>query len=140
LEHLPVETTTYSMSADPPSDSDRREEERHLTLFRVGSIIIDNRRELCLVKNISAGGALIRAYCALTPNQPLRIELKEGQPLAGRVKWIRGSDAGMIFDEPVDVIELLKASGRPPAKNAPNRNELYRLRSRRRGAPPGESA
>jgi hypothetical protein len=28
------------MSADPPPDSDRREEERHLTLFRVGSIIV----------------------------------------------------------------------------------------------------
>jgi hypothetical protein len=102
LKNLPVKTTTYSMSADPPPDSDRRDEERHLTLFRVGSIIVNDRRELCLVKNISAGGASIRAYSALKPKQPPRIELKEGQAVSGQVKWVRGSDAGVIFDAEVD--------------------------------------
>jgi hypothetical protein len=119
LKNLPVETTTYSMSADPPPDSDRREEERHLTLFRVGSIVLDDRRELCLVKNISAGGALIRAYSGLEPGQLLRIELKEGHSVAGRVKWVRGNDAGLIFDSPVNVLDLLKASGDSPRPRMP---------------------
>jgi hypothetical protein len=119
LENLPVKTTTYSMSADPPPDSDRREDGRHLTLFRVGSIIFDNRRELCLVKNISAGGASIRAYSDLKPKQTLRIELKEGHSLAGRVTWVRGSDAGLVFDAPVDVLDLLKASGDSPRPRMP---------------------
>jgi hypothetical protein len=96
------------MSGDPPADTDQRSGERHLTLFRVGSVIIGKRRELCLVKNISAGGALIRVYCALKPKARVQIELKERQPLAGRVSWLRGSDAGIAFDKPVDVPDLLK--------------------------------
>jgi hypothetical protein len=119
LEHLPIETTVYSMSSDPPSDSERREEERHLTLFRVGSIIVHDRRELCLVKNISAGGTLIRVYSSLEPGQSVQIELKEGQPVAGRVNWVRGSDAGVTFDAPVDVIDLLKSSGDGPRPRMP---------------------
>jgi hypothetical protein len=108
VEELPIETTVYSMSGDPPADIDQRSGERHLTLFRVGSVVIGGRRELCLVKNISAGGALIRAYCALKPKARVQVELKERQPIAGRVTWIRGSDAGIAFDKPVDVPDLLK--------------------------------
>ncbi|MGI8705758.1 MAG: PilZ domain-containing protein [Sphingomicrobium sp.] len=110
MEELPIEATVYSMSADLPRESDPRTGERHLTLFRVASIVTGERRELCLVKNISTGGALIRAYCSLEPETEVQVELKEGQPLAGNVTWVRGSDAGITFDEPVDVVELLKAT------------------------------
>ncbi|HUG46037.1 MAG TPA: PilZ domain-containing protein [Sphingomicrobium sp.] len=119
MEQLPVETTVYSLSSDPPVDQDRREEERHLTLFRVGAIVIGGRRELCLVKNISAGGALIRAYSGLAPKQKIRIELKEGQQVAGLVNWVRGNDAGLTFDSPVDVLDLLKSSGEGPRPRMP---------------------
>lgn len=117
MEQLPIETTVYSMSAEPPGD--RRADERHLTLFRVGTIVIGDRRELCLVKNISAGGALIRAYCELAPETPLFIELKEQQPIAGAVTWVRGTDAGITFDTRVDILELLKASGEGPRPRMP---------------------
>jgi hypothetical protein len=119
LEQLPIETTLYSMSAEPPAEGNRRADERHLTLFRVGTIILGDRRELCLVKNISAGGALIRAYCVLEPEMKLHIELKEGQPVAGEVTWTKGTDAGITFDQRVDVIDLLKASGDDPRPRMP---------------------
>lgn len=120
MEQLPIETTVYSMSADPPAEQpNRRSDERHLTLFRVGSIMLGERRELCLVKNISAGGALIRAYSSLEANQPLHIELKEGNPLAGRVTWIKGTDAGITFDRRVDVLDLLKSSSDGPRQRMP---------------------
>lgn len=110
MEELPIETTVYSMSAEPPIESNRRADERHMTLFRVGSMIVGNRQELCLVKNVSAGGALVRAYCDLQPGLIVQVELKEGQPIAGRVTWTRGSDAGITFAEPVDVVDLLKTA------------------------------
>jgi len=119
LEQLPIETTLYSMSPEPPPQPERRTDERHLTLFRVGSILLDGRRELCLVKNISAGGALIRAYCRLQPDLELRIELKEQQPIAGRVNWVNGTDAGITFDQHVDVVELLKSNGDGPRPRMP---------------------
>jgi len=119
LQQRPIETTIYSMSPEPPALAERRSDERHLTLFRVGSILIDSRRELCLVKNISAGGALIRAYCRLQPDLELRIELKEQQPISGKVNWVKGTDAGITFDERVDVVELLKSNGDGPRPRMP---------------------
>ena len=119
LEQLPIETTVYSMSSDPPREANRRSDERHLTLFRVGSIYIDDRRELCLVKNISAGGALIRAYSTLAAGQQVQIELKEGHPVAGEVSWVDGSDAGIQFPDRVDVLDLLKSSSDGPRPRMP---------------------
>ena len=119
LEQLPIETTLYSMSAEPPAEGNRRADERHLTLFRVGTIILGDRRELCLVKNISAGGVLIRAYCRLDPDMKVHVELKERQPVSGVVTWTKGTDAGITFDERVDVIDLLKSSGDDPRPRMP---------------------
>lgn len=119
MEELPIETTVYSMSSEPPTEENRRSDERHLTLFRVGTLLLGDRRELCLVKNISAGGASIRAYCALKPETALHIELKEGQPIAGQVTWVKGSDAGITFAERVDVIELLKSNDDGPRPRMP---------------------
>lgn len=119
MQELPIETTVYSMSSQPPAQTNRRADERHLTLFRVGSIFLADRRELCLVKNISAGGALVRAYCTLKAEQPVRIELKEGQAVSGKVTWVDGGDAGITFDARVDVLDLLKASGDGPRPRMP---------------------
>ena len=118
----PVETTLYSLSDAPPapsSDPDRREGERHMTLYRVGSILVDNRRELCLIKNISAGGMMIRLYCAVANATPVTVELKSGQPIEGKISWTRDQVAGVAFDKPVDVIEILSISMEGPRPRMP---------------------
>jgi hypothetical protein len=119
VEEQPVETTLYSLSAAAPSPENRREEERHLTLYRVGSIIIGDRRELCLIKNISAGGMMIRAYCDVARDTRVSVELKSGHPIEGAVSWIRDSSVGISFDDPVDVIDLLSASMDGPRPRMP---------------------
>lgn len=119
LDEPPIETTIYSMSAEPPADSERRADERHMTLFRVATLIIGERRELCLVKNISAGGVSIRAYCQLDENGPIGIEIKQDQQISGEVTWVRGRDAGITFDERVDIIDLLKSGEHDPRPRMP---------------------
>ena len=106
----PIETTLYSLANAPPSPGERRRSGRHLTLYRVGLLDLANRRELCLIKNISAGGMMIRAYCALRPGEPVTVELKCGQPVHGRISWIEGGSAGIRFDRPVDVIDILSST------------------------------
>jgi hypothetical protein len=116
----PVETTLYSLSDAPPAaDSDRRDGERHMTLFRVGSILIDQRRELCLIKNISAGGMMIRLYCQVAEGTACTVELKSGQPIHGRIGWIREHHAGLAFDRPIDVVEILSSSMEGPRPRMP---------------------
>jgi len=119
VQEQPVETTLYSLSATPPAPVNRREDERHLTLYRVGSIIIDGRRELCLIKNISAGGMMIRAYCTVACDARVSVELKSGDPIAGAVSWVRDPNVGIAFDEPVDVIDLLSGSMEGPRPRMP---------------------
>ena len=119
MEEQPVETTLYSLSEAAPSPANRREGERLLTLYRVGSIIIGGRRELCLIKNISAGGMMIRAYCDVACDTRVSVELKSGHPIEGAVSWVRDSSAGITFDAPVDVIDLLSASMDGPRPRMP---------------------
>jgi PilZ domain len=120
VEAQPVETTLYSLSDAPPAaDSDRRDGERHMTLYRVGSIQVENRRELCLIKNISAGGMMIRLYCSIGEGTPVTVELKSGQPISGRISWARDHNAGIAFDQPIDVIDILSASMDAPRPRMP---------------------
>lgn len=102
-------------------------------MFRVGSITIGERRELCLIKNISAGGMMIRAYCAIAQGTALSIELKSGQPVTGRATWIKDHNVGVTFDEAVDVIEILSASADGPRPRMP-RIEVDCLATVRDGA------
>jgi hypothetical protein len=119
VDELPVETTLYSLRDLPPGPPDRRSGERHLTLFRVGSLIIGDRRELCLIRNVSAGGMLIRAYCDITPGTPISIELKDGEPVSGTARWTEDHCVGVTFDRPIDVIALLSSSAEGPRPRMP---------------------
>jgi hypothetical protein len=118
----PVETTLYSLSdaaPAPASDPERREGERHMTLYRVGSILVDNRRELCLIKNISAGGMMVRLYCSVANETPVTVELKSGQPIQGKIGWTRDQNAGVAFNQPIDVIDILSSSMEGPRPRMP---------------------
>ena len=119
MEEQPVETTLYSLSDRTPDPVERREGERYLTLFRVGTVMIEDRRELCLIKNISAGGMMIRPYCKLQPGMALSVELKRGEQIPGTVSWLRGDSAGISFDENIDVVELLATSMEGPRPRMP---------------------
>ena len=119
LDEEPVETTLYSLSDTPPEPSERRGDDRHMTLFRVGSITIGERRELCLIKNISAGGMMIRAYCDIAKGAPLSVELKSGHPVTGSASWVDGNNVGVTFDEVIDVVEILSNSMEGPRPRMP---------------------
>jgi hypothetical protein len=117
---MPVETTLYSLSGRAPEPEERREGDRHLTLFRVGTMAVDGRRELCLIKNISAGGAMLRLYSgSMKLEQRLTVELKCGQPLTGSIAWVRDPNVGLAFDQPIDVIAMLSQSEDGPRPRMP---------------------
>ena len=90
-----------------------------MTLYRVGSLLVKDRRELCLIKNISAGGMMIRAYCAIAPGTRLSVELKCGESVDGKALWIKGETVGVEFDKPVDVVELLASTMEGPRPRMP---------------------
>jgi hypothetical protein len=119
MEKRPVETTVYSLAASAPAQPDRRGSERFLSLLRVGAIVVNRRRELCLIRNISAGGMMIRAYSPISVGTPLSVELKQGDPVSGVVQWIEDGLTGVAFDEPIDVLALLAPPDQGPRPRLP---------------------
>lgn len=114
-----VEETTYSLSEEAPAPPDRRNGDRYLTLFRVGALVVDGRRELCLIRNVSAGGMLIRPYSPLAVGTPVSIELKHGESVSGVARWMEDGLVGVAFDEPIDIVALLTAADDAPQPRMP---------------------
>jgi hypothetical protein len=119
LDEQPIGMTSYSLSGTPPEPEQRRASERHLSLLRVGSLIINERRELCLIRNISAGGMMIRAYSNLKPGMSVSIELKQGEPINGSVQWTKDGNVGVSFDRPIDVVGLISTPDEGPRPRMP---------------------
>jgi len=119
MQERPVETTLYSLAASTPARPDRRESERFLSLLRVGAMVVEGRRELCLIRNISAGGMMIRAYSPIPLGTALSVELKQGDPVSGIVQWVEDGMTGVAFDAPIDVLALLAPSDEGPRPRLP---------------------
>ena len=116
----PAETTFYSLSdAIPGAPDERRHGDRLMTLYRVGSLMIAGQRELCLIKNISAGGMMVRAFCPIAEGTPLSVELKCGEPISGVVSWARDAHVGISFDALIDVLDILSTSSEGPRPRLP---------------------
>lgn len=114
-----VDTTRYSLSQATPQCPDRRAGERHLSLLRVGALVIGGRRELCLIRNISAGGMLIRPYSPIAEGTGVSIELKHGESVNGVARWSKDMLVGVEFDRQIDVLVLLVPSGDGPKPRMP---------------------
>lgn len=114
-----VETTLYSLSVAPPECPDRRSGGRYVSLLRVGAMIVDGRRELCLIRNVSAGGMMIRPYSAIRVGARLSIELKQGTSVSGAAQWSDQGLIGVAFDEAIDILDLLNAPADKPRPRMP---------------------
>jgi len=101
------EETIFSFSPNAPQPPDRRRATRHLTILRVGALIGPNGRELCLIRNISAGGLMAHVYSHHAAGSAVAVELKSNQAVPGIVVWADESNVGIEFDAPIDVEEML---------------------------------
>lgn len=114
-----VATTGYSISTAAPARPDRRADERFVSLLRVGAIVVEGRRELCLIRNLSAGGMMIRAYSDIATGTVVCIEFGERDPIRGTVHWADGDLIGIGFDRPIDVVGLLANDAGGPLPRLP---------------------
>jgi Tfp pilus assembly protein PilZ len=102
-----LEETIFSFSTSAPPPPERRQQRRYMTILRVGSLFVDDKRELCLIRNISAGGLMAHIYSRLELGQRVGVELKTNHRIEGEVSWIQDNNAGITFDAPIDVEEML---------------------------------
>ncbi|MDT9597426.1 PilZ domain-containing protein [Sphingosinicella rhizophila] len=75
--------------------------------LRAGALISGSIREICFIRKISGGGALLHVDSPVAVGQRLELELMAGQQLAGTISWRRGSEVAIQFDTPVDVFAII---------------------------------
>jgi hypothetical protein len=122
--------TTVSLSDEAPS-SDRRAHTRHVTVLRVAKLITPNGEELCLVRDISAGGLMAHIYSELKVGDPVTAEFKSGHVVPGTILWRREGQAGIRFDEPADAERILSGDDVAPNRHQARSPRLgIRLRAR----------
>lgn len=119
MDEQPVETTLYSLDDKAPEPGEPGSGEPHLSLLRVGALVIGDRRALCLIKSISAGGMLIRAYSRIDPGTRITIELRQGEPVSATVRWAKDDCIGASFDSAIDVLGLISNSLDGPRPRMP---------------------
>lgn len=96
---------------EPPEggapDVRKPREARVTTILLIGKMMSRHGEALCRIRNLSSGGLMVEAHVTLEEDDPVRIELKVGDQLAGRVRWTRAGRMGIAFDEPIDVSATL---------------------------------
>ncbi len=108
------DSDTAFLSEDAPAHPDRRRNARHLTILRVGKLASSETQELCLIRNISAGGIMAHVYLPHQVGERIMVELKGGHRLPATVRWVRPGHIGAQFDTPVDIEAVLAADPAEP--------------------------
>lgn len=98
--------TVYSLSGDVPL-IDVAAEEVDESVLQPGALVIGSFRQVCLIRKISAGGAVLHVDTPAEEGRRLELELETGEHLGGTIVWSRGSELGLRFDEPIDVLPIL---------------------------------
>lgn len=90
------------------------------TVMLVARVLAGDRDDLCRVRNISEGGMCIVTLAPLRVAQQIRIEFKNGMTIEPTVKWVGKEEAGLQFNEPIEIEQLLAApnasAGNPLAR------------------------
>lgn len=102
-----AELTVVSLSDRVPDPPERRSEQRHLSVLRVGKIMMHTHEELCLIRNISGGGLMAHVYSIFTPGDSITLEIKNGHVLEGQVAWFQDEMVGIRFTQRINVLDFL---------------------------------
>ena len=98
----------------PGGDADEgrahvRREGRVATVMLVARLVSDRRDQLCRVRNISANGLKVNTAFPLAVGEEIRIELRNGRAVEGKIVWSTAPFAGMHFHRTYDVEDLLSS-------------------------------
>lgn len=93
----------------------KRADVRHALIWN-GLLHHDYDWEVVRLRNISRLGALVECPANLPAGVTVYLDLGEAVRLGASVRWSRGNQAGLAFDEPFDVRELARATPEVAAK------------------------
>ena len=103
--------TAVSFNPVVPAPPERRAEERQTTLLRVGKLVTESDERLCMIRNISSAGAMLKLYQPIAVGAAVAVEITPDCPVTATVIWTQDEFAGVGFDAPIDVVAALRGEG-----------------------------
>jgi len=101
--------TEISFQPEVPTMDRRTDDRSKISVYRSAMLRWGSYEALCLIRNISPGGLMGKLHTALPPGEPVTVEIRSGNHIAGRVAWSADGMIGVQFDEKIDVLEVLHA-------------------------------
>lgn len=127
-------STIFSLSGEAPAVQPHAEPGEH-TAFDAAVLVGETSRLPCAIRKLSSAGAMLQIEDEVTEAEGLKLELANGQSLAGRVSWTEAGTAGFLFEEPIDVISTIarNLAALPAERRSVPRVELHQTICVRRG-------
>lgn len=75
-----------------------------------GAVYDETSRQDCAIRKVSALGATLRGALTKRPGDPVAVELGTGQRPSGTIAWVADGEAGVCFNQPVDLLALINRS------------------------------
>ena len=98
--------TVYSLSGEvPPLEAAALDSDA--SVLQPGAVVAGSVRQMCFIRKIAAGGAVLHADVPLEEGRRLELELETGEQLDGTIVWRHGSEIGLRFDEAIDILPIL---------------------------------
>lgn len=102
-----VVTGTAAHASSAELSGDRREGgKRHQSVLLIGRVLGAGAAPTCLVHDISKSGMMARFASPPAVGDILTIEIRGLPPVTGIVRWVRGSKAGLQFEQPQDLDQV----------------------------------
>lgn len=107
-----------------PQGTDKRGASRHTLVIRVAKLVCQSGEYLCIVRDISAGGARLRLFHDMPAELHVFLELANGERFAMKRVWQRDDQAGFAFAAPLDVADFINETS--PFSRRPVRLRMVR--------------
>lgn len=104
--------------------AERRDAPRFPLLMRTAKLLCESGEYICMVRDVSAGGAMIRLFHEVPPDTHVFLELASGDRYAMQRRWHRKDRAGYRFSSRIAVNEFIEEPSIHPRR--PLRLRLYR--------------
>ena len=82
----------------------RSGDDRYVSIFRAGKLSRDGIEELCVLRNISAGGAMIAHNSPLETGDRISLDLRLDEHFEATIAWVKGDRSGLYFDTPIGTL------------------------------------
>lgn len=108
-DHTPSEAETL--------DLEERRAPRFTLLIRTAKLIIEDRQYLCVVRDISMTGASIKSFHPVPEGKRTALEFPTGDVYPAEMVWQKDGEAGFQFHTPIDVEDIIMATGEYPKRD-----------------------